>query len=85
MNDRQALYSENDSEPQMGIKPTTWWWPVRFFTSIDQPMLYHHSYVWFTDDQSSYNRGEYILSWLQCYQQWAKFLQEQPDLVLSQI
>ena len=26
MNDRQALYSENNSEPQTGIEPATFWW-----------------------------------------------------------
>ena len=29
MNDRQALYSENDSDPQTGIELATFWWPVR--------------------------------------------------------
>ena len=28
MKDRQAQYSENDSEPQTGIEPATFWWPV---------------------------------------------------------
>ena len=30
MNDRQALYSENDSEPQTGIEPATFWWLSEF-------------------------------------------------------
>ena len=29
MNDRQALYSENDPEPQTGIEPATFWWPLK--------------------------------------------------------